>query len=144
MIILFIPRINSDDENKEKNVNAKASNLNIIELIKKYPSFFLMVLATIFAMCFQNADCGYLIDIIEGLGGDSSELGTANAIAAMVEIPIMFSAKMNLWKPVFRFLNFLRNTSLRSSGECCQRRYMVPSAEAGLSLISRDECLLCG
>ena len=91
LIILFIPRINSDDENKEKNVNAKASNLNIIELIKKYPSFFLMVLATIFAMCFQNADCGYLIDIIEDLGGDSSELGTANAIAAMVEIPIMFS-----------------------------------------------------
>ncbi len=91
LIILFIPRINSDDENKEKNVNVKESNLNIFELIKKYPSFFLMVLATIFAMCFQNADCGYLIDIIKDLGGDSSELGTANAIAAMVEIPIMFS-----------------------------------------------------
>lgn len=90
LIILFIPRINGDDENKEKNVSVKTSNLNIIELIKKYPSFFLIVLATIFAMCFQNADCGYLINIIEDLGGDSSELGTANAIAAMVEIPIMF------------------------------------------------------
>ena len=48
------------------------------------------MLAVIFAMCFQNSDCGYLIDIIESLGGDAYDLGIANAVAAIVEIPTMF------------------------------------------------------
>ena len=95
LIIMFMPRIGSDNETNVnesvvKNKVDGKDNANIINLIKKYPSFFLIVAATVFAMCFQNADCGYLINIIEDIGGDASNLGLANAIAAMVEIPIMF------------------------------------------------------
>ena len=92
LIVFFIPRLGNDDsEDEKKNLDTRLCDISIFALIKKYPSFFLMVLATTFAMCFQNADCGYLIQIIKNLGEDSSALGTANAIAAIVEIPIMFS-----------------------------------------------------
>ena len=91
-IVMALPRVDGPSvENKEESKKVANNKIDIIGFIKKYPSFFLMFLATVFAMCFQNADCGYLIQIIEDLGGDSSQLGTANAIAAMVEIPIMFT-----------------------------------------------------
>ena len=94
IVILLIPRINEENTHKNDNINQSIKDdkqfKSIFYLIKNYPAFFLFIFATIFAMCFQNADCGYLINIIEGLGGDGSDLGLANAIAAMVEIPIMF------------------------------------------------------
>ena len=92
IIILLIPRVKNIDtiDNKENLKNDIQKNRRIQYFIKKYPSFFLMIFATIFALCFQNADCGYLINIIENLGGDSSHLGIANGLAALVEIPIMF------------------------------------------------------
>lgn len=92
IVIILIPRVKDSQEaiiikedttqflKKEKDGN----------FIMKYPAFSLIMIATILAICFQNADCGYLIQIIEELGGDSYNLGVANAIAAVVEIPIMF------------------------------------------------------
>lgn len=93
IIIILMPRIEdnkSEDRNSKHDLVNNENDIRIFQLIKKYPTFFLMVLATIFAMCFQNADCGYLIKIIEGLGGSAVGLGQANAIAAIVEIPTMF------------------------------------------------------
>lgn len=92
IVVLLMPRIKKEDYTVEEKHNDIVSNDGKIQfiLIKKYPSFFLIVIATTLAMCFQNADCGYLIEIIEELGGNSSNLGLANAIAAISEIPIMF------------------------------------------------------
>ena len=90
IIIIIMPRLKDDSIITKKETKIESKNSTHNNIIMKYPSFFLMVLAVIFAMCFQNSDCGYMINIIEELGGDSSHLGLANAIAAMVEIPIMF------------------------------------------------------
>ena len=92
IVVLLLPRVENRDSSAQSEIvaNDVSANKSNSNLIKKYPSFFMVVLATIFAICFQNADCGYLINIIENLGGNSSHLGIANAIAAMAEIPIMF------------------------------------------------------
>ena len=92
LLVLLLPRVDAKDDaaSESKIVEAKIADDKHVNFIMKYPSFFLMVLATIFAMCFQNADCGYLIQIIEALGGNASDLGTSNAVAAIVEIPTMF------------------------------------------------------
>ncbi|MBO6119443.1 MAG: MFS transporter [Lachnospiraceae bacterium] len=91
IIISIMPRVKNKKERSEIKVDVKkhleGSSKNIVA---KYPSFFLIMLATILTICFQNADCGYLIQMIEELGGDSFNLGIANAIGALVEIPIMF------------------------------------------------------
>ena len=92
IVIVLMPRVKNayvQITNSEYNDSDRHNGGNN-NLIKKYPSFFLIVIATACAMTFHNADCGYLIQIIEGLGGDSSHLGIANAIAAIVEIPTMF------------------------------------------------------
>lgn len=87
---MIMPRLKDESIVKKEEAKPASSNAIHYNIIKKYPSFFLIILAIVFAMCFQNSDCGYLINIIEELGGDSSQLGLANAIAAMVEIPVMF------------------------------------------------------
>lgn len=91
IIIIVMPRIeNKNNINEDINNKILSINKNNTNIIKKYPSFFMMILATILAMTFQNSVCGYLIDIIKELGGDSSHLGIAISLAAIVEIPIMF------------------------------------------------------
>ena len=90
IVIIIMPRLKDDSISAKKEIIVENNNAVQSNIIMKYPSFFLMVLAVIFAMCFQNSDCGYMINIIRELGGDSSHLGLANAIAAMVEIPVMF------------------------------------------------------
>lgn len=90
IFIIIMPRLKDAGIVVKKETKIKSKDTFRTNIIMKYPSFFLMVLAVIFAMCFQNSDCGYMINIIKELGGDSSQLGLANAIAAMVEIPIMF------------------------------------------------------
>lgn len=58
--------------------------------IKKYPTYLILILSSIFFFAFHNISNTYLIDIMEHIGGDSSSLGTAIAIAGLIEIPIFF------------------------------------------------------
>lgn len=93
-IALFcLPRIRKTVKNDlklEEKSKSQNDNKSGILWVFKYPSFILMMLAMISAMYFQNANCGYLIDIINSMGGNSYHLGIAGAIAAIVEIPTMF------------------------------------------------------
>lgn len=93
IVIFCLPRIKNtvkNDTNIEEKSKCSNDNKSGILWVFKYPSFILMMLAMISAMYFQNANCGYLINIINSLGGNSYHLGIAGAIAAIVEIPTMF------------------------------------------------------
>lgn len=59
--------------------------------LQKYPSFVLMLIGLVLLLTFHNALCTYMLQIIENAGGDSSSMGTALAIAAVTEIPVMFA-----------------------------------------------------
>lgn len=64
---------------------------NVIGFIKKYPYFSVMLLAVLFIFFSHNIIGTYLLQIVQSLGGNSSNLGTAMFIQAVVEIPVLFT-----------------------------------------------------
>ena len=64
---------------------------NIIRFIRKYPYFSVMLLAVLFIFFSHNIIGTYLLQIVQYLGGNSSNLGTAMFIQAVVEIPVLFT-----------------------------------------------------
>lgn len=68
---------------------AKASKFQK-DFWKKYPSFLWMILGCILLITAHNFIFTYFLNIIEFAGGDSSHMGTALAIGALTEFPILF------------------------------------------------------
>lgn len=64
---------------------------NVIGFIRKYPYFSIMLLAVLFIFFSHNIIGTYLLQIVQYLGGNSSNLGTAMFIQAVVEIPVLFT-----------------------------------------------------
>lgn len=56
----------------------------------KYPVFIMMVAGILLFLFFHNMVQTYFIRVIENVGGNSRDLGIAGAIAATVELPILF------------------------------------------------------
>lgn len=67
-----------------------ASSIDLIGMVKKYPEFFIIWISCILQMAFHNLSGTYLIQICERAGGTSQTMGIALAIAAVLELPIMF------------------------------------------------------
>lgn len=59
--------------------------------LRRYPTFTLMLLACLLMLTTHNVLNTYLLQIIQHLGGNSSQLGIALAIQAIVEVPVLFS-----------------------------------------------------
>lgn len=70
--------------------DTKEKGRSIMDIVKKYPGFILVVLGCTFALSFHLLINNYLITVIENVGGDASSMGFANSVAALVEMPIMF------------------------------------------------------
>lgn len=58
--------------------------------VQRYPAFTLMVAAFATLATTQHMVLTYMLQIIQSLGGGSSELGKALALQAIVEIPMLF------------------------------------------------------
>ena len=61
----------------------------IFAFLKRYPTFTVMLLATILLFFTHNMLNDYLIQIIRPLGGSESNLGIATFISALLELPTM-------------------------------------------------------
>lgn len=59
-------------------------------IFTKYPTFTLILISLVFLMIFQNLFECYMINIIENVGGNISNVGVSNSIAAFLELPVMF------------------------------------------------------
>lgn len=59
--------------------------------LKKYPSFFIVLPAAVLLYSSHSMINNFMYQIIVSKGGDSASLGTAFAIAAVVELPVMFA-----------------------------------------------------
>lgn len=66
--------------------------------LKKYPTFMLMIAGLVLLLTFHNALCTYMLQIVENIGGNSGNLGTALSIAAITEIPVMFGFSLLIKK----------------------------------------------
>jgi PPP family 3-phenylpropionic acid transporter len=69
--------------------NAEVSD-NQTDFFRKYKNFTITLIGLTFLFIFQNMTNSYLIQIFQRVGGDSSDMGNALAIAALVELPVMF------------------------------------------------------
>lgn len=58
-------------------------------IFRKYRVFFLLLIGIVLVFAFHNMTNTYLIQIMAQFGGNSSDMGTSIAIAAMCEIPAM-------------------------------------------------------
>ena len=66
-----------------------AEHSNIREFFHTYPAFMLFVIATIFFFFAHNMINDFMIQIIRSLGGSETQLGYANFLQAILELPVM-------------------------------------------------------
>lgn len=89
LIILSMP-YDKNKDNSANNITEACENTGIVSFIKKYPSFFIMLVGFVFLATTHNITCTYMLQIIQNVGGNSENLGVAIAIQAAVEIPVLF------------------------------------------------------
>ena len=91
MIVLFLAIVIMMPTTKKVITERENERTNVIQFIEKYPYFSLMVLAVLFMFFSHNIVATYLLQIVQSLGGNSSNLGNAMFIQAVVEIPVLFT-----------------------------------------------------
>ena len=66
-----------------------ATHNNFFDFIKTYPAFSMFLLGTICFYFAHNMINDFMIQIIRNLGGSETELGYANFLQAILELPVM-------------------------------------------------------
>ena len=87
LFILVVFRMPSSRELIEKTPRKKVLQKGFLF---RYPAFTFMLLATLLMLTAHNILNTYLLQIIQSVGGNSSQLGIALAIQAVVEVPVLF------------------------------------------------------
>ncbi|MCR5118207.1 MAG: MFS transporter [Lachnospiraceae bacterium] len=76
------------DDSKAPAPEGKAHN-NIVEFARTYPAFMVFLAGTICFYFAHNMINDFMIQIIRNLGGGEAELGYANFLQAILELPVM-------------------------------------------------------
>jgi len=90
--ILLLP-YNSELDNTKEEIQHKSDSF-----IKKYPVFFIMIIGCVFLLASHNITCNFMLQIIQNIGGNSSNMGVTMAIQAILEVPVLFSFSLLLKK----------------------------------------------
>lgn len=83
-IVFFMPSLKSGPAKQQDEAGASGPKPST------HPQFFLMLLGLSLVMLFHNMVMTYFIYVIRRAGGDSSDMGMAIGIAAVLEIPVLF------------------------------------------------------
>ena len=70
----------------------------IMEFAHRYPRFILLICGVTLLFVGHNVLNNYMYQLVETMGGGSSQVGLAGSIAAVVEIPTMFAISLLLRK----------------------------------------------
>ena len=90
LIVLSFNRNNpaaSDDNNTDRSAGVAHNSLS--SFVKTYPAFSLFLIGTVCFFFAHNMINDFMIQIIRQLGGAESELGFANFLQAILELPVM-------------------------------------------------------
>ncbi len=80
--------VKTEDETEVKDTQAVAHN-NIADFARTYPAFSLFLIGTICFFFAHNMINDFMIQIIRSLGGGETQLGYANFLQAILELPVM-------------------------------------------------------
>ena len=61
----------------------------MIQFVRKYKLFILLIFATAITFCSHTMINNYFIQVIEHVGGNTKDMGTAIGLAAFIELPAM-------------------------------------------------------
>ena len=92
VIVLLLFRKPSAGAEKEDSKDSKTSDKkgsSFPEFIRTYPAFVLFLTGTICFFFAHNMINDFMIQIIRNLGGNETELGYANFLQAILELPVM-------------------------------------------------------
>ncbi len=99
VVIIYFFRLPKDQNGSLEKSSGQASDQSaettnerpdgMLQFLRRYPSFTIMLLATILLFFTHNMLNDYLIQIIRPLGGSESHLGIATFLAALLELPTM-------------------------------------------------------
>ncbi len=103
LFILVVFRMPPNDEPVEKATRQKTLQKGFL---LRYPAFTFMLLACLLMLTSHNVPNTFLLQIIQYLGGNSSQLGIALAIQAVVEVPVLFgfSKLLKHFRPISMML----------------------------------------
>ena len=76
-------------EENSGEISGKAAHNGLISFSKAYPAFALYLVATVCFYFAHNMINDFMIQIIRSLGGGETELGYANFLQAILELPVM-------------------------------------------------------
>lgn len=79
----------SQNSNRSQEEKSSIAPAGIIEFFIKYKNFSIQLIGIAMLFFSHNIICTYLINIIENVGGNSTDMGISLAIAATVELPTM-------------------------------------------------------
>lgn len=83
-VLFFMPC-----EKESRDIRDDRSGNSILMFPSRYPGFILIVAGCTLSLAFHHILGIFMINVVENVGGDSSDMGIANCIAALVEIPVM-------------------------------------------------------
>ncbi|MBR4145790.1 MAG: MFS transporter [Lachnospiraceae bacterium] len=92
LLIAFTFKKPQGDSNKavaEATAGSKKKSSNLATFIRDYPAFVVFLSATICFFFAHNMINDFMIKIINNLGGNETELGFANFLQAILELPVM-------------------------------------------------------
>lgn len=103
LFILVVFRMPTRNEVVEQAPKEKALQKGFL---LRYPAFTFMLLACLLMLTSHNVPNTFLLQIIQYLGGNSSQLGIALAIQAVVEVPVLFgfSKLLKHFRPISMML----------------------------------------
>ena len=95
VIVVLLPRyeeepLNYRKEKKEDKDTRLLDKKDRVIFPAKYPAFIAMVIAVFLILYVHNVLSGFLAQIVNHAGGDTSVLGTCGAIGAASEVPVIF------------------------------------------------------
>ena len=70
--------------------SSSPNGISARQFVAKYRGFMIVVIGCTFILSFHNMICNYMINIMESVGGNSANMGTAIAISGVLELPAMF------------------------------------------------------
>ena len=91
-LVLSMPVIKACDEQKRDKASNQGSKqkMGIVSFLMHYKRFSMVLFASVLVFIFHNMYNTYLIQVVKGIGGTSTQMGTALTIAAVCELPAMF------------------------------------------------------
>ncbi|MBO4604022.1 MAG: MFS transporter [Clostridiales bacterium] len=89
VILTFVAPVAADASGEEDTKPKGKAHNNFISFVKTYPAFSLFLVGTVLFFFAHNMINDFMIQIIRSLGGNETELGYANFLQAILELPVM-------------------------------------------------------